>query len=519
MKMKTYEMNIREISEEPFHVPGIGSSMFGQAYINACMAWYNHIGVPLTMMPYTKDQHGKFVNLDGSEILRDSTRERKVIRNYLSFQRPDYQEALRRLAEALPPMSSECRVAIQIPVYNEEVNIYHVLKEWASQLSLQGELLAPSVYEINLLNNGPRDYERDNTLAEVERFHHDFPSIKLNVLDVEFLIETGNVGMARKLTTDIILQRSLNRPNQRGPLYIESGDADMFEIDKHTLVKSIQRLDSKPYLDGVSGQGDFPPKILMQNDYFFFSLRAKRSARALLRDYTLRPERNEDFSFFNRVNTVGWNTAFTAEAYALIGGYLPLKAREDDDIGRRISIMRGTADKQGRFIPNTYTVESIAIRMQSIPRRHIYAVAKDTNPYNANFANRKIMTEIRELNPSAMVSTLPYARLSWENIAVFEEVLTQQWQFFTRTVKNPDKRLRIFRRFMLFLGFGRYQMSENEGGSSMVRNSRMSNEDSSRWNLDYHITAEGKVAIDNIGNLKDALERYREKHSCALSSP
>ncbi len=160
----------------------------------------------------------------------------------------------------------------------------------------------------------------------------------MNVLDIEFLIETGNVGMARKLLTDILLQRSLNRPNQTGPLYLESADADVLEIDKHTLMKRIQRLDSKAYLDAVAGRLDFCPKILMQNDYLFFFLRAKKIAKVLLRDYTLRPDRNNDFSFYNRVATSGWNTAFTAEAYALIGGYLPVKRGEDTDIGRRISI-------------------------------------------------------------------------------------------------------------------------------------------------------------------------------------
>ena len=301
-------------------------------------------------------------------------------------------------------------------------------------------------------------------------------------------------------------------PHQTGPLYIEVGDADIFEIDKHTLVKRLQRLDSKSYLDAVSGQQDFSPRILMQNDYLFFSLRAKRSAKAILMDYTLRPDRNEDFSFYNRVTTHGWNTAFTAEAYALIGGYLPLKAREGFDIERRISIMRGTVDNLRRFIPNTYTVERISTRMQSSPRRHIYAVAKDTNPY-LDFADMQKTTEVRGLDPYEMVSTLPYARLSQENIAVFEEVLTKQWQFFARTVKNPDNRLRVFHRFMLFLGFGRYHISENDDGSSTVINSRVSNEASTEWKLDYHITPDGKVAIENIGNMKYALDRYREKHT------
>src|SRR5438132_1364669 len=129
MKMNTYQMNIREISEDPHQLErGIGSYMFGQEYINAYLAWYKQMGVPLTMMHYRKDQHGKFVNQDGSEIIRDSTRERKVIRNYLFSQRSDYQEELKRCAESLPQMSSECRVAVQIPAHNEEKNIYQTLK-------------------------------------------------------------------------------------------------------------------------------------------------------------------------------------------------------------------------------------------------------------------------------------------------------------------------------------------------------------------------------------------------------
>ena len=465
------------------------------------------------MTPYRKDQHGKFVNEDGSEIIRDSTRERKVISNYLSSQRSDYQKDLRRLAASLPPMSSDCRVAIQIPAHNEEMNIYHTLKEWASQLSLEGELLDPSIYEINVLNNGPRGYKRDNTLAEVERFQQDFPYININVLDVEFNIETGNVGMARKLITDITLQRSISRPNQKGLLYLTTGDADIFEIDKHTLVKRIQRLDSKSYLDAVSGQRDFLPKILMQNDYLFFGIRARKIAKALLRDYTLRPDRNEDFSSDNLSALETVDMTFTAEAYALIGGYLPVKQNENYDMKRRMSIIRGTADNQGRFIPNTYTGEKISTRMQSSPRRYIHAIANATKPY-LDFAERQKTSEVRELNPYEMVATLPYDRLSQENIAVFEEVLTRRWRFFATKVKDPNKRLRVFHKFMLFLGFGRYQISQHEDGSSTVINSSISNEDSTKWNLDYHITADGKVVIDNIGNMKDAFDRYREKHSC-----
>jgi hypothetical protein len=85
--MHTYGMNMREISKDPYQLElGMESSMFGQEYVNAYLAWYQQIGVPLTMRPYKKDQQGQFVNQDGSVILRDASRERQVIRQYLCSQ-------------------------------------------------------------------------------------------------------------------------------------------------------------------------------------------------------------------------------------------------------------------------------------------------------------------------------------------------------------------------------------------------------------------------------------------------
>lgn len=484
--------------------------LFGQEYIYAFMAGLKQIGIHLLQMSYIRDQYGKFVNEDGSEITRDPMRERKAISSYLFSQVLDYQTDLRRFAQYLPQMSSECRLAVQIPVYNEERNIYQTLKEWASQLSLEGGLLNPSLYEINLLTNGPLGYQRDNSVSEVDRFKRDFPNININILDIEFNLVSGNVGIARKLTTDIILQRSVNRPNQKGTLYIESGDGDISKICKHTIIHRIQRFDSKAYLDGLSGQHDFSPSILAQNDYLFFSLRSHIIARKLLSSYALRPEKNEDFCFYNQILTVGWNTAFTAEAYGLIGGYLPLELGEDFDIGRRISIMRGAVDNTGKFIPNTYTIERSPERMESSPRRFIHAIVKGSNAYTY-FGDIENMNEVRALNPNEMVCVLPHYRISHENLALFEKELTKQWQFFITTIKNSDIRLRIFHRMMFFLGFGRYFSNDNEKIHSTMIKTKELDQESSNWNLDYHISSDGNVTIDNIGNIRYALDLYRQR--------
>lgn len=55
--------------------------------------------------------------------------------------------------------------------------------------------------------------------------------------------EEANIGFVRKLLTDAVLQRSLDRNNQSQPLYIESEDADLIEVDKRTVFNLISKLD------------------------------------------------------------------------------------------------------------------------------------------------------------------------------------------------------------------------------------------------------------------------------------
>lgn len=488
----------------------VGPLMFGNEWISSCIDWYKEIGLDVRSMPYVFNEEGILTNPDGTPIRRNVMRERKVISEYLSSQPKDYQDAVQNLASSFPPMSPDCRIGLQLPTHNEERHIYNTLRGWASQLTHDGNSLPPSQYEIMIVNNGPEGYPKDNTMSEINRFKKDFPHIKLNHIDIEFPTTTGNVGLARKVITDTLLQRSINRPFQIAPFYIESEDGDILEIDKHTLSSRIQELDNKPYLDAISGIQDFNPNILMENDYLFFSIRARKMSKALLTERRLRPDRNEYFSFHNRVTTGGWNNAFTAESYALIGGYLAAKVGEDYDIGKRISVMRGQ-EVNGKFVPNTYTVESSNIRMQSSPRRFIHAALNNIRPY-MDFADKQITTELRELDLEEMMEMLPNARISAENVQLFESVLSRQIRFFARTVKHPDEQARFFKRLIYFLGFGKHTIIKNDDGSSSTINSRETDADCSDWDFDCEVDAKGKVTIKNIGNIKHALDSYRERH-------
>jgi hypothetical protein len=504
---------MKEMPTNP-HLPehGIGPAMFGQEYINDYTNWIRSINLYPTEMPYERDSEGRLVNEDGSEIVRSVARERQVIQSYLSGLPQTEQEEIAYFASTLEPMHPECRAAVHIATYNEERNIYDTLSEWSSQVNSQGEPLDPNLYEINVINNGPVGYSSDNTLGEVEKFRTDHPNVRVHVIDIEVPSEGGNLGMVRKLITDVILQRSVNRQQQIGPLYIESEDADILEVDKFALNRLIERFDSRPYLDAVKGTQDFSPTILMDNDYLFLERRSVQITKLLLRDHRLRPDRNEDFTYYNRVTTGGWNTAFTAEAYALIGGYLAAKVGEDVDISKRIAVMRGMRDEKGNFIPNTYTVESIPTTIQSSPRRFIHALARRTPAY-ADYANEQTNAEIRSVSPEELMEHLEGRRISSDNLELFEEVLTKSRDLMCRNVRNIRMQEALFNRLMFMLGFKTYKVAMNPDGSQEITTGTLSQRASEGWKLDYHIDDTGKVRVDNINNIKSTLKQYRTAHS------
>jgi cellulose synthase/poly-beta-1,6-N-acetylglucosamine synthase-like glycosyltransferase len=235
-------------------------------------------------------------------------------------------------------MHPDCQVAVNIPAYHEERGIYHTLEEWANQ-EHSGAPIDKNKYEINVIVNREESGTDDKTFDEVNRFKREHPNVHVNLVKVVFPNGKGGVGPARKVITDLTLLRSVKRgANQKGSLYMESEDADLLEIDRRAVSNLITKFETNPEIDALRGKQDLAPEILKEHDYLFFERRVERLTEYLLRDERLRPEVNPSAdSRWNAVVLGGWNSAYTAEAYALIGGSQNVRIGEDVDIGTRIS--------------------------------------------------------------------------------------------------------------------------------------------------------------------------------------
>ncbi|MGE5392844.1 MAG: hypothetical protein ACM3NH_03825, partial [Candidatus Saccharibacteria bacterium] len=413
------------------------------------------------------------------EKSRDVRRERRRIEEYLNIQENGYKEELERLEKSVAPMDEKTRVAINIPAYNEESNLRRLLESYTQQIDSKGNPLDPRLYEINFILNRPAGAASDRSAVIINQFRREHPEFKINSVDVEFPKDKAGVGLARKYITDLTLLRSAHRTSQEGALYIQSEDADLLEVDPRVVESVMSKLDRHPELDGLRGQQDRYPEIMMENDMLFLNRRAEDFWEVLMRDKKFRPEGVPDDFVWNRVVTGGWNTAYTAEVYAQIHGYTPLKVGEDMDIGQRISMLRGRKT-EGRIVPNVGSVETVATRTHSSPRRFIHSLASGIDPYS-DFGNESIKFETNE---QLMDKISPYRRLDKSNSAQLERLLEGKYRYMIRNlVKDPKDAEKFFSRLMYHLGFRKedWSMSEN-----------------------------AELRITSLSNVKKALSDYRK---------
>lgn len=449
-----------------------------------------------------------------SEKTRDVLREQSKIQQYLVSRPKSEQEQVQTYVTQIKPMEATCRVAVTIPAYHEQAGIYHTLEEWANQTNTDGTPLDKNLYEIDIIVNREADKEPDGTLSEIQRFMREHPDVRVNVIDVVFQTGSGGVGAARKLLADIVLQRSINRgATQTGALYIESEDADLLEIDQKSIFRLIKQFDEHPIYDALRGKQDLAPLILKNHDYLFFERRVERVTELLLRNPKLRPEVNPSAdSRWNTIVTGGWNTAFTAEAYALIGGYQPVRIGEDVDIGSRISLLRGKKDKSGQIIPNTRVIGFVPNVGQSNPRRFIYALVTKKHAYHT-FGDHAVDEAVHNSNPIDILNSVEYGkRISLENKEIFESVLNTNIRWLRDVIKDPIILEQTVYRLMYFMGFRQYKdvPDENGGVRRVNRSDRIPAPDSEGWKSDYHFTTDGQIIIDNVQNIAEGIETYRK---------
>jgi hypothetical protein len=426
------------------------------------------------------------------EPTRSVERERERIEVYLSREyglSPSYEGYLEALAEmpGVSPMTDECRIAVNIPAHMEGEGIYKTLEIYTRQTDKDGNPINGLTWEINILDNNRVDIPFDNTRSEVERFladnagRFDLPTI--NYIQQGFDSPFNNTGNARKIATDLTLVRSLKRTNQTAPLYIETEDADLESVDPLLVHNAVTKLDEHPELDFVLGVTDRTPAILMKNDFVFLKSRTIDFTAILLRNKKYRNADNPNFSFsWNRLITNGWLCAYSAEAYAVSGGYDPLAhLGQDLPIGEALSVFRSEGD-----FPNLDLGARVSTRGDSSPRRIISGIAKGMSQYGiGKDKSSELNAAMREENIDTMLKSIDHlARIADSNVGEFEKALLKRVGRVRNEVPPTEYRKYVKMLFM-FLGF----QSE-----------------------DYEVGEEGDITISSWGNVKNCLEDYRRRH-------
>ena len=421
--------------------------------------WVSGMGGPRTRRQ-VEDASGKkhWVEADGSPVVRSVERERNTIYNYLNSEfskNPEYKQKVASVMSSLGAMSDNCRVSVNIPAYMEEDNLDRLLSQYIDQTDNKGEALEQSLFEINILVNRKKGTPEDDSVKVIESFIKKYAKLHNGVrpvvhyANVELDPEDANVGFARKLLTDAVLQRSLDRNNQSQPLYIESEDADLMEVDKRTVFNLISKLDKNPHLDVVKGVEGRMPSIIKDNALLFMRRTAWEVFLFNARQKRFRDPRNPNWnSFSNRVLTGGWNCGYSAEAIAMIGGYESVRLGEDLQVGEKVSAMRGDG-----YYPNLDVIGSVPTRTESSPRRFINEIANKKPAYD-DFGDDSDEEAIRGVSLSdAMKRIDEYADITEDNKPIFENEAQTYYDWARYSTPTLDDARDVARRIMRSVGY------------------------------------------------------------------
>ncbi len=472
--------------------PEIGM-YYGGGTLEAMQKWLKNN--PDRLNTYTKitnpDGTLQWVDKDGNPVERSVARERENITKYLESIRaadPAYYTELERLSResSMTAMTNENRVSINIPAHMEEKSIYTALQEYAQQTNRDGTPLNPRLFEINILVNRRDDMAPDGTVAEIQRFIADSRAqgkdYHINYVDVTFDRDHANVGHARKVLTDLNLMRSLQRAGQSKALYIESEDADLLRVDRKTAYNLMTKLDENPQFDAARGIQDRYPDEMMENDFLFMNRRLWDFSESLWRRKEYRPENNPNWNYtWNRVITGGWNTGYSAEAYALIGGYdSSMTKGEDMLMGEKMTMIRGDG-----AMPNLDVVGKVATRSDSSPRRFYAEAIKGRGAYSDAFEDVEFNKYVKNTSLEQMREELaPLSRVDG-NESTFADRLNGHLEACRQVLGDKQKGEEMFGTLAMFMGFKKD---------------------------DYTIRPDGTLDITNWNNFKDALNGYRARH-------
>jgi len=404
------------------------------------------------------------------DLERDKTREHRVLNDYCARHMPNYFSLISSMAEDLPGMDQACRLSVLLPCRNEAQHIEAMLSLLTEQFSLDGQLLPREAYEVIVLVNNTHGELPDETATLARRWYHPAGLIVHVIEYVHDVGERAPLTMARKILADLAVWRASQRVTSSGALYLACEDADVIWVDPFQLATMINVLDANPGLDCIRGQQDRCPWEMIQHPLLLLMRRSWNFCEAHAARRSLRPENNPRYNFnWNRVVSSGWNTAFSAEVYAQIGGYTRQRLFEEDmDIGEKISCLRAYPTSQG-LLPQVNTTTSISTRSEGSPRRWFYRIAKgiepydDTNDYENFLAHRHELviksTPLTDLGRSIA----PYTQLTAANIPLLREILQRDLNFM-KTNRGCSKQGTLDYQWVLRkIGFQEGEVAISEG--------------------------------------------------------
>ncbi len=247
-------------------------------------------------------------------------------RTYLEHLTQEEKARVKEFSQQAGSMSKENRITVCIPVagHQEGKNIYRTLEGYIPQT------LSRDKFEIVLFVNHPKTdksgktIKPDNTLEEIKRFKKAYPDMPVRVIYKALPIEQAKIGFVRKALTDSVLNRHVERKDEK-ELLIVSNDADNTGIAPEYLENFLEKFGKHPEADGMLGQLDWDPEAYVENPVLHVGTRIFQYMSVISRHKN------------GYMGSSGANFAFRAGAYGAMGGYIAECAGgEVDLIGQAI---------------------------------------------------------------------------------------------------------------------------------------------------------------------------------------
>ncbi len=270
----------------------------------------------------------------------------------------EYLAEIDYITNHLQKFPKECNSALIIPTYQEEKSIKKTLEKYANCSRSQK-------VAIFLLENHPKNKNRDNTFLEIQKFRKTNPNIK--VFHIYKIFETRvPIGLIRKYITDVALMLKI-KSNHTGNLILIGGDADCVEIHKNFFSKIISKFYKNDNLDAIEMKLNFPlkyqfafPNMWIMHRFFDFCWSYKRNK--------ITPNK--------AIRMYGPASAIKASSYLMIKGFNP-RASLCEDL--ELSYMLDSGRRNIDYNSKKQFFEYSSISITTNPRRALSAYLSGMN--------------------------------------------------------------------------------------------------------------------------------------------